>query len=50
MKAGTQIGSVKFIDWVKDVGDHLKFGPRTTPQLREDMTCLIYICNANGSS
>ena len=42
VKAGTQIGSISFTDWVKDVGDHLKFGPRTKPQLREDMTCLLY--------
>ena len=41
VKAGTQIGSVSFTDWVKDIADHLKFGPRPTPQLREDMTWLI---------
>ena len=42
VKAGEQIGSISFPDWVKDVGDHLKFGPRTTPQLKEDTPCLLY--------
>ena len=42
VKAGEMIGSIKFQDWVQDVGDHLKFGPRTTPQLQADMPCLLY--------
>ena len=42
VKAGEKIGSTGFPDWVNDVGDHLKFGPRTTPQLKECITCLLY--------
>ena len=26
VKASTPIGSISFLDWVTDVGDHLKFG------------------------
>ena len=42
VKAGQQIGEISFAQWKATVTDELKFGPRITVKLQEDLTCLLY--------
>ena len=42
VKAGQQIGEISFAQWKATVTDELKFGPRITMKLQEDLTCLLY--------
>ena len=42
VKSGTQIGSVSFTQWKHSVEQDLKFGPRITSELQEDLQCLLY--------
>ena len=42
VKDGAQIGTVTFGQWKQAVQQDLKFGPRISAQLKEDLTCLLY--------
>ena len=45
IKEGHTVGDLTFDEWLKMVGDDLKFGQNASEEFKQDMRCLLYALN-----